>query len=88
MKCQSLADYAEHYAHSALMSNVGQGFLDFFIAAAEQWLTCLERATSNTGGGGTVGLAEMEFDTQGKFAAYQVIVSIFRGRWSKARDQA
>ena len=36
MKGQSLVDFAELQAHTALMSNVGQGFLDFYIAATEQ----------------------------------------------------
>ena len=62
------SNLAAHHAHTALMSNVGQRFLDFYIATAEQWLTCMERVTSKSGGGG--GLAELEFDTSGKFAAY------------------
>ena len=36
MKGQSLSDFAELHAHTALMSNVGQRFLNFYIAAAEQ----------------------------------------------------
>ena len=54
-------------------------FVDFYIAAAEQWLTWLETATSKTGGSGTVGRARMDFDTSGKFAAYEGIVSILQG---------
>jgi hypothetical protein len=36
MKGQSLSDFAELHAHTELLSNVGQRFLDFYISAAEQ----------------------------------------------------
>ena len=55
IKGQSLSDFDELHAHTGQMSNVGQRILDFYIAAAKQCLTCLDRATSKSGGGGTVG---------------------------------
>jgi hypothetical protein len=36
MKGQSLSDFAELHAQSGQMSNVGQRFLNFYIAATEQ----------------------------------------------------
>jgi len=53
--CAAQSNVAVPHAHTALMSNVGQRSLNFYIAAAEQWLTCLERAFSKRTGGGTVG---------------------------------
>jgi len=36
MKGQSLSDFAELHAHTALLSNVGQRFWNFYIAATKQ----------------------------------------------------
>ena len=48
--CAAQSNFAELHAHTALMSNVGQRLLDFYIAAAEQWLACLERVSSKSWG--------------------------------------
>ena len=58
--CAARSYFAEQHAHTALLSNVGQRFLDFYIAAAEQWLICIDRATSKRTGGGTVGCRECQ----------------------------
>ena len=36
MKGKCLSDFAELHAHTASMSNVGQIFLNFYVAATEQ----------------------------------------------------
>ena len=56
--CAAQTNFAELHAHTALMSNAGQRFLVFYIAAAKQWLTWLERATSKSWGGWWVGSSE------------------------------
>ena len=58
--CAAQCNFADQYAHTALLSKVGQILLDFYIADAEQWLTCQEGATSKTGGGGTVGCRDYQ----------------------------
>ena len=51
------SNFAELHAHTAMLSKVSQRFFDFYIAAAQQWLTCLEGATSKTGYGGYGGVS-------------------------------
>ena len=53
--------------------------LEFLYCGYGTVINQSEGATSISLGRGTVGLVRLEFDTSGKFAAYEGIVSIFQG---------